>query len=105
MWGRGKEDRQEYREDRRADKMQDVHAHARMDTHEAQCAERYGNIKQEMSYIKDALNALSAQMHGRLNTISSRMWGAAIGVLLGATAAFGTVTAYWINSIGHVTGK
>lgn len=48
----------------------DYDAHAKIDSHEKVCAERYGNINQQLM----AMNA-------RFDSISSRMWAAAVGSL------------------------
>lgn len=52
-------------------------AHARVDTHEGVCAERYGNINQQLVMLRAAMAAQATDFHGRFNTLSSRMWAAA----------------------------
>jgi hypothetical protein len=66
-------------------------AHAKIDTHEKVCAERYGNIWATLQDIKRDLNgarsdraASEAVFHTRLNIVSSRMWLFVAGV--GGTA-------------------
>ncbi|MDP1906966.1 MAG: hypothetical protein Q8K85_01600 [Hyphomicrobium sp.] len=46
-------------------------AHSRVDAHEGVCAERYGNINQQL-----------ITLHERLNAMSNRMWAAAAGLIL-----------------------
>jgi hypothetical protein len=54
-------------------------AHAKLETHEKICAERYANINHQL-----------ATLHSRLDAMSNRMWAAAAGsivILLGAVGA------------------
>jgi hypothetical protein len=46
-------------------------AHARVDTHEGICAQRYGNINQQL-----------LTLHARLDAMSNRMWAAACGLIV-----------------------
>jgi hypothetical protein len=46
-------------------------AHSRIDGHEKVCAERYGNINQQL-----------ITLHERLNSMSNRMWAAACGLIV-----------------------
>lgn len=62
---------------------------ARVDAHEKVCAERYGNINQQL-----------VTLHERLNAMSNRMWAAAAGsivILLGAVGA----TVFSLITSGH----
>lgn len=52
----------------------------RIDTHEQVCAERYDNLLKQ-----------NAVFHDRLNGMSNRMWGAAIGIAVMALSAAGTL--------------
>lgn len=77
-------------------KLSGENAHSRIDTHERVCSERYGNINQQMMQTKEAINALSTQMHERLNTLSSRQWQGNIAVLGAAVVALGTILGFLI---------
>jgi len=46
-------------------------AHSRIEGHERVCAERYGNINQQL-----------ITLHERLNAMSNRMWVAACGLIV-----------------------
>lgn len=54
------------------------------------CAERYGNLWGAVKELKDQLAKLEVIMHGRLNTISNRIWTAvtaALGITILGLAA------------------
>lgn len=72
-------------------------AHARQDMHEAVCAERYKNIEKSMGEIKSLVLAQGTDMHGRLNTISSRMWAAVVGTLGVTVVGFGSLALYLLT--------
>lgn len=64
-------------------------AHARMDLHEAVYSERYKAIDKGLHRIESMLLSLQTDTHGRLNTISNRMWTWITGVLGGSVVALG----------------
>lgn len=61
----------------------------RIDTHEKVCAERYGSINQQL-----------ITLHARLNSMSNRMWAAAMGTLGVIVMAFGVI-AFSLFTKGH----
>lgn len=72
-------------------------AHARMDTHEAVCAERYKGIINSLNEVKAMLLTQASDTHERLNTISSRMWVAVTGVLGVTVVGLGTLVFYLLT--------
>lgn len=71
-----------------------LRAHAKIDTHEKVCAERYGNINQSIIRLQQQIEAQGAAFHARLSTVSTRMWvfvgavaTAAVLMLLGGAGA------------------
>lgn len=72
-------------------------AHSRMDMHEAVCAERYKSIHAGLSRIEAAVLALQTDTHGRLNTISNRMWTWITGVLGGVVVGLGVVSFFLLT--------
>jgi hypothetical protein len=67
-------------------------AHARVDAHEGVCAERYGNINQQLVMLRAQLATQATDFHGRFNTLSNRMWVAAGGlIVLSLTGMAGAV--------------
>lgn len=66
----------EYDGDSRAPDFSAVRANARLELHEAVCAERYAGILAALE--RAAIQ--SAALHDRLNTVSSRMWLAVTAV-------------------------
>lgn len=85
-------DMAEYNEGRAPD-FSAVRANARLELHEAVCAERYAGILAalERSAIQDAA------MHERLNVISSRMWLAVTGVCGAAVIGMAVLVFYLIT--------
>lgn len=56
----------------------DIHLTA----HEKVCAERYGNINQQLTMLRGQLAAQASDFHARFNTLSNRMWAAACGLIV-----------------------
>jgi hypothetical protein len=57
-------------------------AHARVDAHEGICAERYGNINQQLVMLRGQIASQATDFHARFNTLSNRMWAAACGLIV-----------------------
>jgi hypothetical protein len=72
-------------------------AHARMDTHEAVCGERYRRIDQSLNEMKAMLLAQGSDIHERLNTISNRMWAVVFGTLSGSVVGLGGLAFYLLT--------
>lgn len=63
--------------------------HAKLDTHEKVCAERYASINQQL-----------VTLHNRLDAMSNRMWAAAGGAILVLLTAVGA-TVFALLTRGH----
>jgi hypothetical protein len=63
---------------------------ARIDTHEKVCAERYGNINQQL-----------VSLHDRLNAMSNRMWAAAGAMMLLCVTGMGSLVVVLLTMKGR----
>jgi hypothetical protein len=70
---------------------------ADLSSHEKVCTERYGNINHQLVMLRASLDAQSVQFSARFNTISSRMWTAALGIAVGAMCAAGALVVLVFN--------
>jgi hypothetical protein len=59
----------------------DHEARANLHRHEDVCGERYGSLWSAVTELKATLDKLEVVMHGRLNTISNRIWAAVVSAL------------------------
>lgn len=73
--------------DDRAPDFSAVRANARLELHEAVCAERLKSIMAGMGQ----LSVQMAAVHDRLNTVSSRMWLAVTGVCAASVVGLAAV--------------
>lgn len=73
--------------------MAESEALHRIDKHEAVCAERWG-----------ALLKSNEIFHERLNSISNRMWAAAIGLIVMALGAAGSLVGVVILMLNRLPG-
>lgn len=76
-------------------------AHARIDLHEAVCAERYKSIDKGLNEVKAMLLSQGNEFHARMNTISNRMWLGAIGFLAASAGGLGTLVFYLLTKEHH----
>lgn len=75
-------------------------ANARLDTHEAVCAERHKATNQALNDIKAMILTQGTDFHLRLNTISNRMFMIIISCLGGTVVALVSVI-FWLVTKGH----
>lgn len=59
----------------------DHEARADLQGHLDVCSERYGSLWKAIADLKTTLDKLEVVMHGRLNTISNRIWAAVVSAL------------------------
>lgn len=79
--------------DDRAPDFSGVRANARLELHEAVCAERYAGILAALE--RAAIQG--AALHERLNVVSNRMWLAVTGVCTAAVAGLAVVLFHLIT--------
>ncbi len=77
----------------RAPDFSGVRANARLELHEAICAERYTSILAALE--RAAITA--AALHARLDTVSSRMWLAVTGVCSASVLGLGALVFYLLT--------
>lgn len=65
--------------------------------HERICTERYTSIDKSLNELKAMLLVQGSDFHGRLNTISNRMWAGVIGALGMTIIALATVVFYLVT--------
>lgn len=66
-------------------------ANARLDTHEAVCGERYKAVERALNDLKAMMLSQGTDFHFRLNTMSSRIWGAAMATLGAVTVGMASL--------------
>lgn len=84
-----------------------VRANARLELHEAVCAERYGSLwaaigdlKTLVANVQTSVTESNTQHHSRFNVMSGRMWGLLVWVAGATIMALGTIVFYLITR-GH----
>jgi len=74
-----------------------VRANARIEKHEEVCAERYRGILAGQQMLAAQLGALQSVVDSRFNTISNRMWGAAVAGCMLLIGALGSIVFYLLT--------
>lgn len=78
-------------DDDRAPDFSVVRANARLELHEAVCAERYNGILAGQQMMAAQIASMQAAFDARLDTMSNRMWGGVISVCLAAIGGLAVV--------------